>query len=162
MSHTSTACSNLVLLHVFLAQAAGLLTGKHRKDGNVATGRFKDNTNYLPRFYTDANFQAVELIRAACDEEGISMVEATFRWMLRHSALEPDTDGLLLGASSVAQLEENLAACKAAAEKGPLLDAFDEAWSITKQGAFPYWRSYSADHPFREALDQGASYTVKK
>jgi len=147
--------------------AAGMLAGKHaRATGEVAEGRFKDNPNYLPRFYTEENFRALALIRAACDADGISMVEATFRWLLRHSALDPDTDGILLGASSMAQLRENLAACAAAAGKGPLspeiLAAFDEAWELTKSSAFPYWRSYSSDFPNRETLPQGASYTVKK
>jgi aflatoxin B1 aldehyde reductase len=154
--------------------AAGLLVGKHKhsRDNNDATitpppGRFQNNSNYLPRFYTPANFEAMELLEVACQQEGITMVEATFRWLLRHSALRPTVDGILLGASSLAQLEENLAACHAAAVKGPLsknlLDAFDQAWDMTKQeGVFPYWRSYSADVPNRESLDQGASYTVKK
>lgn len=146
--------------------AAGLLAGKHTKVSEVADGRFKNNQNYLPRFYTDENFQALDVVRAACEKDGISMVEATLRWMLRHSALKPETDGLLLGASSMEQLEQNLEACNAAAEKGPLspelLAAFDKAWDITKDGSFKYWRSYSSDFPNREALDQGASYTVKK
>lgn len=146
--------------------AAGLLAGKHKKVDQVAEGRFKDNPNYLPRFYTEANFEAIEVIREACENEGISMVEASYRWLLRHSALDPKMDGILLGASSVSQLEQNLDACDAAAEKGPLSDevlsAFDKAWELTKEGAFPYWRSYSSDFPNRENLDQGASYTVKK
>ena len=48
------------------ALAAGLLTGKHSKgravgggSEQVLEGRFKNNPNYLPRFYTDANFRAV-------------------------------------------------------------------------------------------------------
>ena len=145
--------------------AAGLLTGKHKTVTEVASGRFKDNQNYLPRFFTDPNFKAIELIRQACEKEGISMVEASYRWLLRHSALKP-SDGVLIGASSLSQLDENLESCAAAAEKGPLskelLTAFDEAWNITKVGSFPYWRSYSSDFPNREDLDQGASYTVKK
>lgn len=145
--------------------AAGLLAGKHTQGEQVQKGRFKNNQNYLPRFYTDPNFQAVDIIRQACQEEGISMVEATYRWMLRHSALGQQ-DAVLLGASSVAQLEENLAACSAAVEKGPLspsmLEAFDKAWALTEEGAFPYWRSYSADMPNREELPQGASYAAKE
>lgn len=145
--------------------AAGFLAGKHTSKTDVQQGRFKDNPNYLPRFYTDRNFEAIELIRKACDDEGITMVEATYRWLLRHSALN-ENDGVLLGASSVSQLEQNLNACLAAVEKGPLppsiLQAFDQAWEITKDGAFPYWRSYSADMPNRENLDQGASYDAAK
>ncbi|KAI2509211.1 Aldo/keto reductase-like protein [Fragilaria crotonensis] len=144
--------------------AAGLLAGKHRKEGNVAKGRFKDNPNYLPRFYTDKNFEAVQLINEACEKEGISMVEGTYRWLLCHSMLD-EHDGILLGASSLAQLQENLEACKAS-EKGPLspdlLGAFEGAFALTEEGAFPYWRSYSLDMPNRDALDHGASYSATK
>jgi len=155
--------------------AAGLLTGKHIKpaegedDKTVMKGRFKNNQNYLPRFYTASNFEAVDIIHKACDEAGLTMVEATFKWLLRHSALTKD-DGILLGASSMAQLEQNMAACNAAAadeESGKLDDAvvqaFEKAWEITNEvGVFPYWRSYSADMPQRENLDQGASYSAVK
>lgn len=147
--------------------AAGLLTGKHSQaeDGTVAEGRFRDNPNYLPRFYTDANFAAVEMVRKACDEEGITMVEATYRWLLRHSCLGAE-DGLLLGASSLEQLDQNLKGCNAAKEKGPLpesiLKAFEGAWNLTQDAPFPYWRSYSSDMPGRESLDQGASYSATK
>jgi aflatoxin B1 aldehyde reductase len=144
--------------------AAGLLVGKHQQDGDVAKGRFKNNQNYLPRFYTDKNFAAIQLIKDACDKEDMTMIEATYRWLLSHSALG-EQDGLLLGASSMKQLEENLKACKAT-DKGPLsaeiLEAFEEAWKLTEEGAFPYWRSYSSDMPNREALDSGASYAAAK
>eukprot|EP00527_Entomoneis_sp_CCMP2396_P006228 CAMPEP_0198149356 /NCGR_PEP_ID=MMETSP1443-20131203/46140_1 /TAXON_ID=186043 /ORGANISM="Entomoneis sp., Strain CCMP2396" /LENGTH=323 /DNA_ID=CAMNT_0043814359 /DNA_START=21 /DNA_END=989 /DNA_ORIENTATION=- len=128
--------------------AAGLLTGKHTSLEEVQNGRFKKNQNYLPRFYTPQNFEAVDLIRKACEMEGISMVEATYRWLLCHSALDAsNNDGVLLGASSLSQLDQNLDAC-AAAGKDPLpqsiLDAFDEGWKLTEDGAFPYWRSYSS------------------
>jgi aflatoxin B1 aldehyde reductase len=147
--------------------AAGLLAGKHKgPNEDVAKGRFKDNPNYLPRFFTDRNFEALEIIRKACEAEGITMVEATYCWLLRHSALE-EMDGILLGASSLDQLDQNLAACKAAAAdkeglSSELLNAFDQAWGLTKEGSFPYWRSYSSDMPNREALDQGAAYNAAK
>eukprot|EP00908_Phaeocystis_cordata_P000402 Transcript_10425.p1 GENE.Transcript_10425~~Transcript_10425.p1 ORF type:complete len:423 (+),score=75.82 Transcript_10425:147-1271(+) len=84
--------------------AAGLLTGAHKRDGEVPAGRFKDNPNYLPRFYTSPNFDALQAISAACDAAGLSVLDAAFCWLLRHSALGPE-DGLLIGASSLAQLE---------------------------------------------------------
>ena len=151
------------------ALAAGLLTGKHdAKGGDVKVGRFKDNPNYMPRFYTDSNFRAVEAIKAALPE-GLSLIGAVYQWLRRHSALSA-SDGILLGASSMAQLESNLDAC-AAAETAPdlpdaCLAAFDEAWRIVRDaeegGAFPYWRSYSKDMPGREGLDPGASYNAAK
>ena len=145
--------------------AAGLLTGKHKSVDDVTAGRFKNNENYLPRFYTPANFEAMKLIQEQCEKDGITMVEATYRWLLRHSALGPN-DGLLLGASSLVQLDQNLAACSAASEKEALSDdmlkCLDEAWGLTASGAFPYWRSYSSDMPDRESRDQGASYNANK
>jgi aflatoxin B1 aldehyde reductase len=129
------------------------------------SGRFKNNQNYLPRFYTDENFQATKLIQNACEKEGIPLLEATYRWLLRHSALS-ETDGLLLGASSLQQLDQNLDACLAGMEKGPLSDnilkAFDDAWRITEASAFPYWRAYSSDMPNGKNLDLGASYSASK
>jgi len=145
--------------------AAGLLTGKHKHNAEVQSGRFKNNENYLPRFYTSENFKAIGIIQDACDKEGISMVETTFRWLLRHSALG-EHDGVLLGASSLEQLDQNLEACKAGMTKDDLSDdilkAFDDAWCITQEKAFPYWRSYSSDMPNGRNLDQGASYSAVK
>lgn len=145
--------------------AAGLLTGKYTSLDNIPKGRFKDNKNYLDRFFTQPNFDAVSLIQNQCHVDGISIVEATFRWLMCHSSLAAGMDGLLIGASSLEQLDQNLAACRAAVEKDnlspELLAAFERAWDLTKDTAFPYWRSFSADMPNREYLDSGASYEAK-
>lgn len=147
--------------------AGGLLSGKHKKPGSgvVMQGRFKDNANYLPRFYTDENFDAIELIKEACEKEEITLVEATFKWLLKHSALT-ENDGVLLGASSAQQLQQNLDACRPVTNdcglSEEILSAFDSASKITEKKSFPYWRSYSADMPGRESMDQGASYSAVK
>jgi len=145
------------------SMAAGLLTGKHKQGGEVAAGRFKDNPNYLPRFYTDPNFEAVENIRAACEAAGLQMVPATYAWLLHHSALDvKHGDGILLGASTQAQLEDNLAAfTDPVFLPEPVVKAFNDAWGICKEGAFFYWRSYSSDQPGRESMHPGASYNAK-
>lgn len=142
--------------------AAGLLSGKHRPGGEVLAGRFKDNPNYLPRFYTDSNFKALERIRSACEAHSLEMVPATYAWLLRHSQLDAALgDGLLLGASNAAHLEENLSACMSPpALPAPVVAAFDGAWDVCKDDAFYFWRSHSKDHPGRESLHPGASYTA--
>lgn len=149
------------------ALAAGLLTGKHSGHecvSDVLPGRFKNNDNYMPRFYTNGNFRAVEIIQAALPDD-MDLVTATYVWLRRHSSLRP-CDGILLGASSMEQLQSNIAACETAEHCDPLpdslLEAFQKAWEITEDGAFPYWRGYSADHPDRDLLDPGASYTAVK
>ncbi|CAK9043578.1 unnamed protein product [Durusdinium trenchii] len=146
--------------------AAGLLTGKHLATDDVLPGRFKDNPNYLPRFYTKPNFDALSGIRSACEEAKISMVDATYSWLLQHSTLSAAKgDGILLGASSTSQLEQNLSACKNPVSlPPPVLAAFDAAWPVVQAGGdvFPYWRSYSKDQPGRESLPPGASYSAAK
>lgn len=54
--------------------AAGLLTGKHVQEGEVKKGRFKDNPNYLGRFYKPDLFEGLSLVRSACDAAELSMV----------------------------------------------------------------------------------------
>ena len=116
-------------------------------------------------FYTKENFQAITIIQQACQDAGITMVEATYRWLLYHSLLK-STDGILIGASSIQQLQQNLESCTSSARSEPLpdtiLQAFDDAWIITRPTAFPYWRSYSSDMPNRDQLDPGASYDAAK
>ena len=54
-------------------------------------------------------FVALEVIRGACEAEGVTMPAAALRWMMHHSALAPAAhDGIILGATSVPQLEQNL------------------------------------------------------
>ncbi|CAM9138598.1 unnamed protein product, partial [Ectocarpus fasciculatus] len=126
------------------ALAAGLLSGKHKRGADVAEGRFKENPNYLPRFYNDPNFQALDIIQRSLPDD-LSTITATYQWLLRHSMLGPN-DGVLLGASSLEQLDNNLASCAVAATAAPLsedtLRSFDSAWEVCKEVSFPYWRGY--------------------
>lgn len=152
--------------------AAGLLTGKHEPHSQIKDGRFKDNENYLSRFYTPANFKAMSLIQNACQSEGLNIIEATFRWLFLHSCLTCD-DGILIGASSESQLEENLKFIHPIVYQkeedahslhlsDALLQSFRDAWDIiqTEEHIFPYWRSFSSDMPGRESMETGASYQV--
>jgi aflatoxin B1 aldehyde reductase len=69
------------------------------------------------------------------------MVETAIRWIVNHSALniKDGNDGLIIGASNIGQLEENLQD----AEKGPLpqevLDALDKAWRVSMVDTPNYW-----------------------
>jgi len=142
--------------------AAGMLTGKHTQDGEVLTGRFKENPNYLNRFYTKETFAALDVIKDACDKHAMSMTQATYSWMLFHSTLKKG-DGVLLGASKVEHLKQNLECCTNAKElPADIVAAFDQGWELSKPVAAAYWRSYSGDFPDRESLDQGLSYNPSK
>jgi aryl-alcohol dehydrogenase-like predicted oxidoreductase len=105
--------------------AGGLLTGKHqRAKGPVSGTRFDGNPMYLNRYWHDDYFAAVEDLKGIAREAGLTLVELAFRWLLS----QPAVDSVILGASRLEQLEENLKAC----EGGPLDEATlkrcDDVW----------------------------------
>jgi aryl-alcohol dehydrogenase-like predicted oxidoreductase len=105
--------------------AGGLLTGKHAKaSGPIAGTRFDKNQLYLNRYWHDDYFAAVEDLRIIAREAGKTLVELALQWVLA----QPQVDSVILGASRMEQLEENLKAC----EGGPLdtetLSRCDAVW----------------------------------
>ncbi len=89
---------------------------------------------------TDAEFDAVNLIRPVAKKLGMTTAEAALRWACHHSLMKSEYgDAVITGASSSAQLEESLASF----EKGPLpeemVKAFDEAWALVKPTATSYF-----------------------
>jgi aryl-alcohol dehydrogenase-like predicted oxidoreductase len=105
--------------------AGGLLTGKQSREAPLPGTRFDGNKLYLDRYWHPAYFEAVEQLRRIADESGRSMVSLSLSWLLHHTS----TASVILGASKVEHLEQNLAA----AEEGPLPDdvvlRLDEVWS---------------------------------
>jgi aryl-alcohol dehydrogenase-like predicted oxidoreductase len=95
--------------------AGGLLTGKHRLGRAPAAGtRFDGNKIYQDRYWHPAYFDAVEEVSTIASRAGMSTIALAFQWLLA----QPVVDSVLLGASCLEQLEENLKACA-----GPVLDA---------------------------------------
>uniref|UniRef100_H2N8T4 Aldo-keto reductase family 7 member A2 n=1 Tax=Pongo abelii TaxID=9601 RepID=H2N8T4_PONAB len=121
--------------------AGGLLTGKYKyedKHGKQPMGRFFGTQwaeIYRNRFWKEHHFEGVALVekalQAAYGASTPSMTSAALRWMYHHSQLQgAHGDAVILGMSSLEQLEQNLAA----AEEGPLepavVDAFNQAWHL--------------------------------
>lgn len=105
----------------------GFLTGKHKMEDKSKTepGRFYGSSKwpaaYRDRYWKQEYFDAVDEIResltAVYGEGKVSVAEAAYRWLYHHSALKGEFgDGVIVGAATVKQLEENLAYTK----KGPL------------------------------------------
>ncbi|KAK3365547.1 NADP-dependent oxidoreductase domain-containing protein [Lasiosphaeria ovina] len=128
--------------------AGGLFSGKIKSTDMVpAEGRFSDKSHtgkmYRNRYYRDSTFQALQIIEAAVDKAGLTMIETALRWVVHHSALKlavnGGNDGIIIGVSSAEQLDANLANL----EKGPLpeevVQALDEAWTVSKVDAIHYW-----------------------
>jgi aryl-alcohol dehydrogenase-like predicted oxidoreductase len=109
---------------VYNPLAGGLLTGKHKRDAPIPGTRFDKNKMYLDRYWHEDDFSAVQAVRDIAQKCNRSMVGLALSWLLHHTAIEC----VILGASKVEQLDENLKA----AEEGPLdeqtLAALDGVW----------------------------------
>ncbi len=84
----------------------GLLTGKFTRDAAPADSRIM---RQRPHLYQNAPWDALDAYQAFCDERGITMLEATFGWLLSHAALS----SVIAGATSPEQVHLNAAAATA-------------------------------------------------
>lgn len=125
--------------------AGGILSGRyHSLSDEPSDGRFALRAkSYKQRYWKPAYFEAIELIRAACGEEGVTMVDAAYRWLGYHSMLsESRGDGVIVGASKHGHLMQNIGALSAGPLPPSVLDALEEAWHITSADAPPYYRYF--------------------
>ncbi|KAF1986698.1 Aldo/keto reductase [Aulographum hederae CBS 113979] len=125
--------------------AGGLFSGKYKLSEIPADGRFSDSThmgtNYRARYFKDATFDALAIIEPVVQKHGLTLLETALRWCVHHSALrvKDGNDGVIIGCSSLKQLEGNLVDL----EKGPLpeevVKCLDEAWGVAKASTPNYW-----------------------
>jgi aryl-alcohol dehydrogenase-like predicted oxidoreductase len=108
--------------------AGGLLTGKHAaRTTPAAEGRFGASglgPQYRDRYWNDAMFAAIGALAVLASEAGLTLVELAFRWL----RAQPVADGVLVGASSLSQLEANLAAAAGPELPSDVAAACDEVW----------------------------------
>lgn len=105
--------------------AGGLLTGKHPREAPPAAGtRFDGNEMYLDRYWHPAYFHAVDGLRTIAQQAGLSLIALAFRWLLS----QPQVDSVILGASRISHLEENVKACEGPALDQEVLQRCDAVW----------------------------------
>ncbi|KAK0108405.1 hypothetical protein ONS95_003213 [Cadophora gregata] len=126
--------------------AGGLFSGKYKSKDIPSEGRYSDAVGrmgdmYRKRYFKDSTFEALKVIEPVVEKHGLTMVETALRWVVNHSALnvKDGNDGVIIGVSSLAQLDQNLKDC----EKGPLpeevLQALDKAWKVSQPDTPNYW-----------------------
>lgn len=128
--------------YAFNPLAGGLLTGKHMQDEKLeGDGRFARLKSYRDRYWKTSYFDAVNEIKVACEKEGIPMVEAAYRWLINHSQMRAsEGDGILLGASKIQQMEQNMASVDKGELPESILAAMDEAWGVAKPDSPAYFK----------------------
>jgi aryl-alcohol dehydrogenase-like predicted oxidoreductase len=105
--------------------AGGLLTGKHHSDSITPGTRFDKNSMYQDRYWHEQNFHAVERLQAVAQQSGRSLISLSLNWLMHHTV----ADCVILGASKLEQLKENLTVL----DEGPLpsevVELCDEVWN---------------------------------
>lgn len=125
--------------------AGGLLTGRYGKFEDAPTdGRFTHRPNYQKRYWKKSYFDGVALIKDACDKCGISVIDATYRWLAFHSMLSEERgDAIIIGASKLNHLKQNLKSIEAGALPEEVISAFSAAWEHCKADSPEYFTFYS-------------------
>ena len=132
-------------LYAYNPLCGGLLTGRYgRYEDDPPDGRFTHRPNYRGRYWKKSFFDAVELIRAAAERHGLTTVEATYRWLAYHSMLSGARgDAILIGASKLSHLRQNLETVQAGPLPEDVVEAFERAWSTAKGDSPEYFTLYA-------------------
>ena len=105
--------------------AGGLLAGKYaRERGPLSGSRLDGNKVYLNCYWHDDYFEAVEKLKHIARSAGKTLIELALQWLLT----QPQVDSIILGASRLEQLEENLAACEGGRLNEGVLAQCDAVW----------------------------------
>lgn len=128
--------------------AGGYLTSRyHREDADKdieGGSRFDPNKwqgkMYRGRYWRNEYFDALDLLRPVAKKHGLTEAECALRWMTHHSMLKRENgDAIIIGASSVKHMEENMVDL----EKGPLpddvIEALDKGWEGCRGISIRYW-----------------------
>ncbi|KAI3391731.1 hypothetical protein diail_6872 [Diaporthe ilicicola] len=109
------------------ALASGFLTGNHIDAVGKPTGRFAKNSGYAAPEVAAAMKEFV----AGCKAHALPPVEVASRWSAHHSALG-DQDGLVVGASKLAQVGDTVANIHKGQLPTPVVALVDELWDAVK------------------------------
>jgi aryl-alcohol dehydrogenase-like predicted oxidoreductase len=89
--------------------AAGLLTGKYRREAPLPAGtRFARMQHLADRYLTPANWAMVERLEDFCAQRGHGLLELAFSWL----AARPCVASVIAGATKPEQVEQNIGAVR--------------------------------------------------
>ena len=130
--------------YAYNPMAGGLLTGRYSSFADAPSdGRFTHRPNYQKRYWKESYFRAIDLLKEACGREGLNTIDATYRWLAYHSMLDDSRgDAIIIGASKLNHLVQNMESVKAGPLPESVVSAFDEAWEISRPDSPEYFTLY--------------------
>lgn len=106
----------------------GLLTGKFTREGGPSDSRIMQTRRQI---WVDAPWDALEAYQEFCDEREITMLQATFGWLLA----QPGVSSVIAGATTAEQIEANAAAADAWAPSAADLTEIDRIFPLPEDPA---------------------------
>jgi len=123
---------------VYNPLAGGLLTGKHDLNKPPAEGRFtleRLGPMYSERYWSAPNFEAVAKLKKIARDHGRNLPQFSLAWILNNKAIT----SIVLGTSSIKQLEENLGATDIKLSEEEIA-ACNDVWQQLRPIGFLYGR----------------------
>ena len=87
----------------FFPLAGGFLTGKYKRGQAAPPGSRGEQSEYVQRYMTDANYTRLEQLTAWAEVRERSMVELTHAWLLA----QPQVSSVISGATRLSQVQGN-------------------------------------------------------
>ena len=87
----------------FFPLAGGFLTGKYKRGEAAPAGSRGENSPYVQKYMTDANYDKVEKMTAWAAERGHTMGELAHAWLLG----QPQVSSVISGATKIEQIQAN-------------------------------------------------------
>jgi aryl-alcohol dehydrogenase-like predicted oxidoreductase len=88
--------------------AGGFLTGKYKRGEAAPAGSRGEQSPYVQRYMTDANYTKVEKLEAWAQERGHTMSELAHAWLLA----QPQVSSVISGATKLEQVQANAASAE--------------------------------------------------
>jgi aflatoxin B1 aldehyde reductase len=132
-----------IAFYAFSPGAGGMFSGKITHESVHEKGTRWDKDTLLGQAYAsiylkDALLDAAKKVHDAAEKAGTSGHAVALRWMLHHSALRREMgDGMIIGASSLQQLDGNLEICKAGPLPSEVVKAVEDVWVLARESAPP-------------------------
>lgn len=100
----------------------GILTGKYTREGGPKGSRITNEKRHL---LEGTNWDVIEEFQQFCDGRGVTMLEATFGWLLA----QPNLSSVIAGATTPEQVHQNVAAASAWVPDAEALGEIDAIFS---------------------------------
>ncbi|KAJ5728521.1 Aldo/keto reductase [Penicillium malachiteum] len=132
--------------YCFNPLAGGFLTRRYTRDMT----EFEEGSRFDPkrdqgklsrgRYFDNYYFDALDTLRPVAKKHGLSEVECALRWLSHHSQLKVEKgDGIIIGASSLKHLEENLLALSHGPLPEDVVEAMNKGWEIVRGKELKFW-----------------------